>query len=544
MLRGSSISVIGNKGNRNRSSPTYVRKSWQELETFFTRERRAEGRDYKKDIQREMQEFRGWVYSAVDCISDRVAAVDFGFYRIDSGEKLIPGSLEYTAITKPIIYPNDHMTFEFIKQWCQVQLDLCGKAAILKVRNKLGVPWELWPLDMNFFERIVFKSDKKGILTPPVYYDFKIDDVVSSFSAKDVIWLHYPHPESLWDGFSPIQAAAYVTDVDYYLEVYERSFFQNSARVDFVLEVEENIGEDEARRLQERWISKYGGSKKAYYPAVIGGGAKVVPIQNTNKDFAFIELAGWTKDRILSTYRVPEGKLGLFEDINRANQKGIDIAFNEEAVAPRLKLWDREITKQLIYEFTPLVQMIHDNPVPRDREMDLKELELRGSGIPFNSPNELRNWWDGAKPIEGGDIVLVDNKLIPITMVGEIEAEEPESPGNEPDKPGDTEDTPEYDTEHDPGGEESDKGIKKITGLLNWVKLLKTIENEYKTLLEHTSGWSMKKAYDFAIKNCYHTDDYLSSYIADCVKRDIPVEEFRKGAIRLILKKLGGVINV
>jgi len=538
MLRGASISVMGNRGSKSRSSP--IKKSWQELETFFTRERRAEGRDYKKDIQREIQEYRGWVYSAVDCISDRVGAVEFGFYRIDSGEKLIPASIEYNAITKPIIYPNDYMTFEFIKQWCQVQLDLCGKAAILKRRNKLGMPWELWPLDMNYFERIVFQGGKKGILSPPVSYEFRVDDATMNFPAKDIIWLHYPHPESLWDGFSPIQAAAYVTDIDYYLEVYERSFFQNSARVDFVLEVEDNIDAHEARRLQEQWISKYGGSKKAYYPAVIGGGAKVVPIQNTNKDFQFIELAGWTKDRILSTYRVPEGKLGLFEDINRANQKGIDIAFNEEAIAPRIKLWDREITKQLIYEFTPLVKMIHDNPIPRDREMDLKELEMRGGGVAFNSPNELRNWWDGAKPVEGGDIVLVDNKLIPITMVGELETEEPGPAGNEPDKPGKDDDTPDYDTEHDPGGDESDKSMNVILSEVDWSALL-IIENEYKTLLEHTSGWSMKKAYDFAMSNCYHGTGYLKEYICDCVKRDVPVEEFRKGAIKLILKKLGGI---
>ena len=102
------------------------------------------------------------------------------------------------------------MSFEFILQWCQVQLDLCGKACIYRKRNQLGYTWELWPLDMNHFEGIIYEGEKEvgeshsNPLKPPKGFVFKIEEQSISFPPESVIWLRYPHPESIWEGFSPI----------------------------------------------------------------------------------------------------------------------------------------------------------------------------------------------------------------------------------------------------------------------------------------------------------------------------------------------------
>jgi HK97 family phage portal protein len=509
-------------------------KSWAELQTFFARERQDTGKDYKKEIRKQIKEYRSWVFSAIDCIVDRFQSVEFGFYRIDTKEELLPSSPYYKAITKPIIYPNDFMTFGFIEAWCQTQLDLCGKAAILKVRNQLGKVWELWPLDMNFFEGI--EGATNNPLVPPTGFKFKIADEVRVFPIQDVIWLRYTHPESLWDGFSPIQSQAYATDIDYYLEVYERGFFKNSARVDFILEHEGNLDEEGAARLKEQWVKAYGGFDKSYQPVVASGGLKVVPITMSNKDFQFLETAKWTKDKILSAYRVPEGKLGLFKDINRANQKGIDIAFNEEAILPRCKLWDVEITKQLIYEFTDLVEMKHENPVPRDRETDLKELELRGGKTPINTVNELRVWWDGRKDIgPDGDVILIDNKLIPIGMAGEIE--DPEGGG---DRPGSGSDDPDYDTDNDPGGDESDKAVLTTVN-----RAIRHIIVDYDKALAHTNGWSYDRAVDFAEVRVESTPlgkEVKRLYI-DSIKDGLSRAEFKKRLLTFLASKVYRRVN-
>lgn len=534
MLRGTSASITREIVPTSRL-PAIRGKSWAELESFFTRERQSEGRTYKKEVINQMHEYRGWVYDAVDCIVDRLCSVGFKFYRRDTFELFSSTSPYYKAVTKPILYPNDFMTFRFIKGWCQTQLDLCGKAAILKIRNALGKPWELWPLDMNFFEGIEW--DTKNLLKPPRGVKFKINDKVYLFPMQNVIWLRYPHPESLWDGFSPIQAQAYVTDIDYYLEVYERGFFKNSARVDFILEHEGNLDEEGAARLKEQWMAAYGGIKRSYQPVIASGGLKVVPISLSNKDFQFVDLARWTKERILSAYRVPEGKLGLFRDINRANQKGIDIAFNEGCILPRCGLWDEEISKQLIWEITPRVIMVHDNPVPRDREMDLKELEMRKD---MYAVNENRNWWDGSKPVEGGDVILVSKNTIPLTSISSIDT------GDATDKPGD-EETPEYDTEHDPGGDESDKAItfKALPYFLDnkWEKHLDPLMKTYKKAMDYTNGWpywkAAKKAEEFAI----NMGDKIKKLFVYCVRNGLEAEQFKSNVIKHLNSELMNKIS-
>jgi len=460
------------------------------------------------------------------------------FYRRDTGERLSTGSPYYKAITKPILNPNNYMTFEFIMQWCQIQLDLCGKACILKRRNILGKPWELWPLDMNYFQGIEYADSKKNPLNPPKGYKFKIDDDIILFPPQNVIWLRYPRPDDLWDGFSPIQAQAYITDIDYYLEVYERGFFMNSARIDFILEHEGNIDEETAQRVKDQWVKAFGGSNRSYQPVVTGGGLRVVPITFSNKDFQFLELSKWTRDRILGCYRVPAGKLGLFEDINRANQKGIDIAFNENAIRPRLDLWDQEITKQLISEITDKVEMKHDNPVPRDREMDLKEFEAREGKY---SVNEQRNWWDGSKPVDGGDVILIDQRLIPLTNAGEEPTDDSDKPGNE--------DTPEYDPEHDPGGDESDKILMTQGGNLlvpydGWDEALNPLLEEYRRVSNHTNGWSYRKAEEYASKHAQiYMGDKIKSLFVDSIRSDISKEDFKKRVVKFLVEEVAKKIG-
>lgn len=535
MLRGYSASLINPSSHIERR----LTRSWAELNAFFEAEKESsEGRSYKNNISGQMQEYRGWVFSAIDCITDRICSLNYQFYMKDSGEQFLPTSAAYTAITKPIMNPNKNMTFRFIKQWCQIQLDLCGKAAILKLRNQLGMPWELWPLDMNYFDGLVFPKNA-SFITPPLGYAFKFGNNRRVLPARDIIWLRYPHPTDLWSGFSPIQAQAYATDVDHYIEVYERNFFKNSARVDFIIQAKDsNIDEDTAKRIKEQWVTKYGGIKRSYEPAVLSGGLEIVPITMTAKDFQFMELAGWSKDKVLSAYRVPEGKLGLFRDINRANQKGIDIAFNEEAIAPRLTLWDDEITKQLIEEFTDKIVVKHDNPVPRDREIDLEELKLRTGGVGINTIDEARNWWDGSKGVPGGNQLLIDQKFIPLTDAGKKQEAERQGAGGEgggkpdaSDKPGKDDDTPEYDQEHDPGGEESEKIASR-----NYLLTLQV----YKKVLAHTKGWSYEKSREKALEYCEKFNvpiDMVKTFVY-CASRDLPIERFKQEMLEELITKV------
>ena len=125
-------------------------------------------------------------------------------------------------------------------------------------------------------------------------------------------------------------------------------------------------------------------------------------------------LANWSQEKILAAYNVPPGKVGMVKDVNRANAVGIDITFNSEAILPRLLLMDDVITRSVTKKFDERILLKHDNPIPRDRELDIKEVEKKVA-VPQWTINEAREM-EGKPPMPGGDEILVPLNHIPLSI--------------------------------------------------------------------------------------------------------------------------------
>lgn len=401
-------------------------KSYRQLQQIIEREKRSLAEDPKTDPQRQLAEYRSWVSSAVSLISDRVSIIPYKFYRKDTEEEIKPNIHSYKVFTKPFFQPNPLMSFRFIKAWCQVQLDLCGMACIYKAKNALGQIWELWPLNMNDFIGIY---DKKGnpieiiteVLPEDVFYKFMIGGKQYVFSNFELLILNYPHPFKPYYGASPIQSQAYSIDTQKYIEIYERDFFYNSARVDMVLVTDQEVNVDKADDIKQRWREKYsyGSGGKFHDITVLGSGLKPEPLKFTNKDFEFMNLAGWTKDMVLSAFRINPAKLGNTNNINRSSSVQVDIDFNRDCIQPRILQWDEELNKEILSSFDPRVEIRHDNPIPRDKLIEVQEGRVFLAGSPSLTPNEFRKKNFMYPPVENGDDLIVSSTMIPLSLLNE-----------------------------------------------------------------------------------------------------------------------------
>jgi HK97 family phage portal protein len=376
-------------------------KTWTQLDTMIRREGSAGAVALKTNPKTQLESYRSWVYSCVSLISDRLSSLPYGFYNKDTGEELNTTNKGYRVFTKPFVNPNDLMSFRFIKSFCQLQLDLCGMTIIYKAKNQLGQVWELWPLNMNDFLKV--ESDG-NMVNPKVKYFFKSGGGWIEFDNSELIVINYPNPVDLYTGMSPIQSQAYASDIDNYVEVYERDFFKNSARIDFALSTDAQIDQEKADELKERWMEKYKGS--FHEVAVLDSGLKPIPLNYTNKDFEFLNLAGWSKEKILGCYRVPSSKLGS-TDTNRAGSVYSDISFNRESIQPRLTLWDEEMTMGVCATYDPRLEIKHQNPIPRDRQIELQEGKSYLSTVPSMTINEFRTKIHKLPEVTGGDRILL-----------------------------------------------------------------------------------------------------------------------------------------
>lgn len=343
---------------------------------------------------KQMEAYQGWVYAAVTVIARRVAGVEFDLFVNRGGAREQVMEHVFFDLMKR---PNPNMTLREFKYVISLNLDLTGTFYGLIVENTLARPREIWPLPPQNF--MGFDLDGRGAIKS---FDFIGHDGQRRVLSKDeVLYVRYPHPLDSLRGASPIQAQAHAYDIDLAVRVFQRSFFQNSARPDIVLTTDKRLTPEEAERILAAWRERHQGTARSFTPALLDSGLKAVPLSVTSKDFEFLALSGWTKDNILAAYNVPEGKLGLVKDVNRANALGIDITFNSECIKPRLDLMDDGITAQILSRYDEKLVMRHRNPVPGDAEFRHKRnIELLDRGV--LTINEVREL-EGLKPLAGGD---------------------------------------------------------------------------------------------------------------------------------------------
>jgi HK97 family phage portal protein len=418
----------------------FGKKSYEQLRQMIIREQMETGGRLLTGSKQQLDAYKSWVYSCVSLISDRLATLDYKFYNKDTGAELTTTNKNFKVFTKPFHTPNELMTFRFIKQFCQMQLDLTGMTIIYPVKNVLGQVWEIWPLNMEEY----IKTEVGGSpLAPKVKYYFRsgtggwID-----YDINELIVINYPNPKNPYEPMSPIQAQAYATDLDKYIEIYERDFFKNSARTDFALTTEVPIEQEKADEIKARWKQKYQG--KFHDVAVLDSGLKPVQLSFANKDFEFLNLAKWSKEKVLACYRVPESKLGGV-DSNRAGSVQSDISFNRESIGPRLILWDEELTVGICKTFDERLQIKHENPIPRDRQLEVLEAKTYLGGLPAMTINEYRKIYLNLEAIENGDRLLIPNKYIDIDDIDKVTAAaiKPDRTGNgTPNTGGDTRPSP------------------------------------------------------------------------------------------------------
>ena len=317
----------------------------------------------------QLAAYQGWVFAAVNAISRRVAGIPL---RLLAETPEGPGpELGDHPLLRLLARPNPILSGRQLRFLASCHLELCGMAFFLINNDRLGRPAELWPLSPADLIEIRTSGHTAQPITGFVFQGPGGKRV--SYSFEQILYFRHPSPRSLVYGASPIEAMAHAFDIDLAVRVYQRNFFANSARPEVVLATEQRLTEDEARRILTGWRQKHQGLRHAFEPTILDGGLSVQPLSYSAKDFEFMELAGWTRDNILAAYGVPAGKLGLVKDVNRANAQGIDITFNAECIRPRLELLEDVFSVFLLPRYGQGLRLVHDNPVPTDREQAHKE---------------------------------------------------------------------------------------------------------------------------------------------------------------------------
>jgi HK97 family phage portal protein len=349
------------------------------------------------DFNKMVGNYKSWAYACAQKNGFSVAKCKLRLYKIsydnkEEKEKLVEVAnhpfLEVLKNVNPFSNKFELMSITQIFQ------ELTGNAYWWMPKNNLRIPQNIWHLPSNWMKVIpdaenyiagyVMQVPGKGKLIP--------------FPEDEIVHFKFPSVYSLFYGDGPLFAAAFGIDLNTEIKKWGINFFMNNATPSGVLYTDDSLNAGGYQRLKDEWNRKYRGSENAGKIAILEGGLKYQQTGSTLKDAKFEDISREIRDEILAIFGVPASKLGLVEDVNRANADANDYTYQKETILPRLILIEEKINEKIMPMYDANLICKFDNPVPEDNAFRLQERQTNiQSG--YASIDEERAK-DGLEPYE------------------------------------------------------------------------------------------------------------------------------------------------
>jgi len=305
---------------------------------------------------------------------------------------------------------NPYHTSRDLKEFTTMFLDLTGECYWLMIKDGLGVPRQLWVIPSQYINPKYGDSLDKAI----VGYVYKRGNVEIVLKSEDVVMFSYPNPKNIFTGFSCVKGVADAVYIQSQMNEFETAMFENRGRVGGVIEETEHIGKTVVTRVKEDLEQKHTGSKKAGKMMYLPRGYKFTKDAMTPTELNFIEGRKVNQIEICSSLDVP---FGFFDpSATRANAEAAGYQHAKIGVLPRSERFADKVNEKVLPLFDEKLFCAFDDPVPQNRELILKEQigRVKGNIMLINEARAEQ----GLEPIEGGDEMLVDNRLMPISALG------------------------------------------------------------------------------------------------------------------------------
>lgn len=345
----------------------------------------------------------GWVYACIAAIADEVASINLRLYQTVEGELVEVTEhplLDLLYRVNPISTKFDHWHLT------QEYLELTGEA-----------PWLLERQGKTITNIYLLRPDKLTIIEDAKTliggYRYDLGNGKSTTIAReDVVFLRYPSPTKLLRGSGTLEAATRIVDLDTYSEEWNTKFFYNSARPDAVLTVDKKLNKEQVTQIREEWDKKFKGGNNSAKMAILQSGLTYTPIGVSQKDMDFLEQQRFSRDKILSIFRVPKSVIAITEEVNRANAETGTYAFSRWTIMPKMKRIIEQLNEFLVPQFGDNLYLDFDDPVPEN--IDQKILLYGGAlAAGWMTINEVRSL-ESLPGMDGGDVIRVSPMLAPI----------------------------------------------------------------------------------------------------------------------------------
>ncbi|MCX6163212.1 MAG: phage portal protein [Ignavibacteriae bacterium] len=277
--------------------------------------------------------YKSFAYACINARAENIAKAKIFLFRRDAESGTAEEVREHPFLDL-IHTPNrKKQTFPEILLKISASLDLYGNAYLYAHRGVRGKPVSLYYLPAKNV-----RINLNRAFTEVESYEYTAGGNSVKYKSDDIIHFMIPDPDSNIEGKSIISAFNYTLDIDYYQNLYQRSFYLYDASVGMILEPDPQLNDAEIAKMREQLRDRYEGPSNAGRTLILGKGIKANAYRNSPKDVEIIPSRKLIREEILTMFRVPKTILGITDEVNRANARESLKTFNDYVIKPFAKI--------------------------------------------------------------------------------------------------------------------------------------------------------------------------------------------------------------
>ena len=265
-----------------------------------------------------------------------------------------------------------------------------------------------------------------GDLLPRVYTWALGDGRVLTLDAADVFHLRLYNPDDAVMGLSPLETLRRTLAEETAATEYRAWFWQNGAKLSgWIARPKEapRWTPEQREQFRTEWRAFQGPANAGKSP-VLEDGMEFNPVNMTARDAELIEARKLTREEVAAAYHVPPAMIGILEAQGYGSLREQHRALYQDTLGPLIALWEGEIERQLLSEFSDDDVYVQFNINEKLQGSFEEEVTAMSSavGSPWMSRNEARarqnlprvNEQAFDVPVTRLDIANANGEVVPI----------------------------------------------------------------------------------------------------------------------------------
>lgn len=356
------------------------------------------------------------VFACIRILSESVAKLPIKIYQDVGGIKKATEHPLYTLIKAR---PNPYMTSFNFFNCIEAQRNTHGNAYASIEYDRFGNVKALWPIDS---EKVKIWVDNKELLKTrnKLWYVITLENGETVKYKSDEI-LHFKgFSLDGINGITPLTYLKTLIENGKSSEEYINKFFQNGMQTKGIVQYVGDLSSEAEKVFREKFEQMSNGLKNAHRISMLPIGYQFQPISLSMADAQFLQNTELTIRQIASGYGIKMHQLNDLERSTHSNVEHQQKQFYIDTLMAILTMYEQEITYKLLLNSELEKGYYCKFNVDAITRADIKtRYESYRIGIQggFIMPNEVRAR-EEMESVEGGDVLLVNGNMVPITEAG------------------------------------------------------------------------------------------------------------------------------